>query len=166
MSTAEGGSSNDWRAFKSPPQFFIDDADMAGGTRQGSDPYYADFLPAVAPPAIQGQVGTSVAGSPGFQWITWQFAVNGDLVTVDIEKPGGDQLRIVDIDCSDTSDGSIGCPTTGNLSLFYADFFDSVSSDPSLAFGVIDNVVVIPEPSSAAMILVGISVLALRRRRN
>ena len=39
MSTAEGGSSNDWRAFKSPPQFFIDYVDnTAGGTHQGSDP--------------------------------------------------------------------------------------------------------------------------------
>lgn len=166
MSTSEGGSSNDWRAFKSPPQFFIDDADMAGGTHQGADPYYADFLPAVAPPAIQGQAGTSVAGSPGFQWITWQFAVSGDLVTVDIEKPGGDTLRIVDIDCGDISDGSSGCTTDGNISLFYADFFSSVSSDPSLAFGIIDNVLVIPEPSSAALILMGMSLFSFCRRRH
>jgi hypothetical protein len=48
MSTSDGDSSNDWRAFKSPPQFFIPDADMAGGTHQGADPYYADFFSSVS----------------------------------------------------------------------------------------------------------------------
>lgn len=166
IATGEGGSSNDWRAFKSPPQFFIPDADMAAGTHQGADPYYADFLPAVAPPVSQGQAaGTSVAGSPGFQWITWQFTVSGSTVLVDIEKPGGDTLRIVDIDCNDISDGSGGCGTDGNISLFYADFFSSVASDPDLQFGLYDNVVVtdVPEPASIVLMTVG-GLMMLRRR--
>ena len=167
MSTGDGGSSNDWRAFKSPPQFFIPDADMAAGTQQGSDPYYADFLPAV--PAAQGQAGTSVAGSPGFQWITWDIAVAGDIVTINIEKPDASRLLIVEYDKTDTSDGSAGVSTDGNISLFYADFFDSVSTNPALAFGMIDNVEVtrIPEPTTLG--LVGLAALALgagvRRRR-
>jgi hypothetical protein len=167
MSTGDGGSSNDWRAFKSPPQFFIPDADMAAGTQQGSDPYYADFLPAV--PAAQGQAGTSVAGSPGFQWITWDIAVAGDSVTINIEKPDASRLLIVEYDKTDTSDGSAGVSTDGNISLFYADFFDSVSTNPALAFGMIDNVEVtrIPEPTTLG--LVGLAALALgagvRRRR-
>ena len=164
MSTGEGGSSNDWRAFKSPPQFFIPDADMAAGTHQGSDPYYADFLPAV--PAAQGQAGTSVAGSPGFQWITWDIAVVGDLVTINIEKPDASRLLIVQYDKTDTSDGSAGVSTDGNISLFYADFFDSVSSNPALAFGIIDNVEVsrVPEPTMLGLLGLGALALGARRR--
>ncbi len=165
ITTGDGGSSNDWRAFKSPPQFFIAAADMAGGSRNGGDPYYANFLPAIAPPASQSQGGTGVAGSPGFQWITWEFAVNGSNVDVTIEKPNGDRLPIVSMDCSDTSDGSGGCSTSGNISLFYADFFSSVSSRPDLTFGVIDNVEVVPEPATLSMMMLGfVGFLASRRR--
>ena len=100
MATSEGGSSNDWRAFKSPPQFFIPDADMAAGTHQGSDAYYADFLPSVLPPVAQGQSGLngSVAGSPGLQWITWVFtSINRgpiNRVIVDIEKPAHTDFEV------------------------------------------------------------------------
>lgn len=170
MATGEGGSSNDWRAFKSPPQFFIPDADMAAGTHQGSDPYYADFLPAVAPPAAQGQAGVGVAGSPSFQWITWVFtSINTpggvNRVMVDIEKPDSSTLRIVDIDCNDTSDGSSGCDSEGNISLFYADFFSSVSPRPDLTFGLVDNVVVSDVPEPGTLALLGLGALALVRRR-
>ena len=166
MATGEGGSSNDWRAFKSPPQFFIPDADMAAGTHQGSDPYYADFLPAVAAPAVQGQAGTGVAGSPSFQWITWDFSVVGNQVAVHIEKPDGSRLLIVEYDATDTSDGSAGVSTDGNISLFYADFFDSVSTNPALTFGMIDNVEVtqIPEPSTLALVGLGLLGLVAARR--
>jgi hypothetical protein len=167
MATGDGGSSNDWRAFKSPPQFFIPDAAMAAGTHQGSNAYYANFLPAVAPPAAQGQAaGTGVAGSPGFQWITWQFTVDNNTVLVDIEKPNGDTLRIVDIDCADTSDGSGGCGTAGNISLFYADFFSSIASDPNLQFGLYDNVIVTDVPEPASVVLVALGGLMMLRRRS
>ncbi len=169
MATGDGGSSNDWRAFKSPPQFFIDDADMAAGTHQGSDPYYADFLTAVAPPAAQGQGAvTSRAGSPGFQWITWELNVVGNQVSVNIEKPNGDRLLIVKYDKTDTSDGSAGVETDGNISLFYADFFSSVSPTPARQFGLIDNVVVseIPEPATLMLLGLGaLSLVLLRRER-
>lgn len=167
IATGNGDSSSDWRAYKSPPQFFIPDADMTAGTRNANDPsntYYSDFLPAVATPVFQGQGGTSVAGSPGFQWITWLFTVDGNEVTIDIEKPDGSQLQIVQYDATDMSDGSSGVSTDGNISLFYADFFTSVSSNPALAFGVIDNVAVttlpdpstVPEPSMFILFSMGI----------
>ena len=167
IATGEGGSSNDWRAFKSPPQFFIPDADMAGGTHNGNDAYYSDFLPAVVAPAAQGQVGTSVAGSPGFQWITWQFSIVDNNVAIDIVKPGGSGLRIVEYNSIDTSDGSSGVSTDGNISLFYADFFSSVSSNPALTFGIIDNVEVttIPEPSTFLLLTVGGLLLRRRNRK-
>ncbi len=164
IATSEGGSGNDWRAFKSPPQFFVGAAEMAGGTRQGSDSYYSDFLPSVASPAVQAQ-GSSVAGSPGFQWITWEFNVVGNDVSILIEKTDGSRLGIVSYDKTDTADTSAGVSTDGNISLFYADFFSSVANTPALQFGVVDNVIVtqIPEPSSLA--LLSLSGLALLRRR-
>ena len=170
IATGEGGSASDWRAFKSPPQFFVASADMNGGTRQGSSPYYANFLPSVAPPPDQGQAASGVAGSPGFQWITWVFtAINqGGLnkVRVSIEKPDGSSLSIVKMNCNFTGDGSNGCTSEGNISLFYADFFSSVSSRPDLTFGVIDNVIVtdVPEPASLSLLALG-GLAILRRRR-
>ncbi len=165
IATGDGGSANDWRAFKSPPQFFLSAAAMTGGTRNGSDAYYADFLPAV--PAAQGQAGTSIAGSPGFQWITWEFNVVGNDVSIFIEKPSGDRLEIASYDKTDTSDGSAGVVTDGNISLFYADFFTSVSAAPALQFGLFDNVVVtaIPEPASLGLVLVASCGLLGRQRR-
>ncbi len=163
ITTSDGGSASDWRAFKSG--FFIASADMAAGTRQGSDPYYADFLPSVAAPASQSQTGGSVAGSPGFQWVTWEFGVVGNNVSIFVEKPNGDRLEIASYDKTDTSDGSSGVSTDGNISLFYADFFTSISPAPEIQFGLIDNVVVVPEPAS--IVLLGMVALgfAFARKR-
>lgn len=167
IATGEGGSSSDWRGFKSPAQFFVAGADMAGGTRQGSDAYYADFLPVVSSPASQGTGLDSIAGSPGFQWITWEFEVVGDIVDVSIVKPDSSLLAIMTVDVTDTSDGSNGATRDGNISLFYADFFSSVAGEPVNQFGLFDNVLVervVPEPTSLALLGVG-SLAMLRRRR-
>lgn len=155
--TNDGGSGSDWRAFEDGT--FIDGADMTAGSRNGFDAHYSDFLPGVTPPAGQSQDAfvDGVAGSPGFQWITVDMEVYYDTVVVNIEKPGGDTLSIVNIDASSYS-------TDGNVMVFYADFFSSVTARPDLTFGLIDNVVVsVPEPASMAMFgLAGL--VALRRR--
>ncbi len=171
MFTGEGGSSNDWRAFKSPTvlqQFFIQDAEMTAGTHQGTDPHYADFLPAVAPPASQGQAGTSAAGSPGFQWITVEMNSVGDNFSIWIEKPDLSRLEIVSYSKSDVSDGSAGVSTDGNISIFYADFFSSFGTDGDNQFGIVDNVYVnraVPEPASATMFALALGLAAIGRRR-
>ena len=142
VATGDGGSISDWRAFKSPPQFFVPADNMSAGDRNGANSYYSDFLPGVVPPAGQAQIDfpPGTAGSPGFQWITFEFTAINNVVHVSIERPDGERLKIVDIDCNDTSDMSSGCSTDGNVSLFYADFFAYVSPRPDLTFGLIDNV--------------------------
>jgi len=131
IATGDGGSGSDWRAFKDG--FYVPGADMTAGTRQGSEPYYADFLPST---------NGSIAGSPGLQWITWEFEVVGNGVTITIEKPDGSRLELISYDKTDTSDGSTGATTDGNISLFYADFFSSVADSNDAPFGIIDNVIV------------------------
>lgn len=168
--TSDGGSSNDHRVFKNG--FFIPDADMAGGTHQGSDAYYSDFIPSESPPIDQFQGGTGVAGSPAFKWWTVVISAinpgNGvHQVRMFLENPDTlARLPIATVNCNDTSDGSSGCSAEGNISLFYADFFTSVAPDPTFQFGLIDNVVVdsAPEPASLALLGLG-GLLALRRRR-
>jgi len=168
--TSDGGSASDWRAFKDG--FFVPGADMSGGTRQGADPYYSDFIPSEAPPVDQFQGGVGVAGSPAFKWWTMVISSinpgNGvNQVRMFLENPDTlARLPIATINCNDTSDGSSGCSSEGNISLFYADFFTSVAPDPALQFALIDNVVVdsAPEPASLALLGLG-GLLALRRRR-
>jgi len=168
IATGDGGSGSDWRAFKSPPQFFVPATDMAAGSRNGSDPYYANFLPAVNPPVSQGQSNPGVAGSIGFQWVTFEANVIDDMVSFWIEKPGGDRLLILSYDKTDTSDGSSGVSTDGNISIFYADFFSSITPRPDRTFGIVDNVVVstVPEPTAISLLgIVGLG-LAWNRLRN
>lgn len=157
LATGEGGSGSDWRVFDGG--VFLSTGDMVAGTRNGLDAYYSDFLPSVAAPAGQQTIADdSVAGSPGFQWITFDIRKFNDDVFVSIEKPGGDMLPLANIQDVQTGDGNIG--------VTYADFFSSVSSEPQFQFGIIDNVIVdvaIPEPSSLAL-LIAAGLIAQQRR--
>ena len=148
--TNEGGSGSDYRSFKDG--YYIDHVDMIAGSRNatGAHTNYTDFFPkgSGAPPASQNQspadpnTNFNRAGSPGFQWVTWQISVLGNKVRTEIEKPNGENLGIVVYDKTDTSDGSSGVGTDGNISIFYADFFLSITTKPELTFGIVDNVVV------------------------
>ena len=91
------------------------------------------IMPISCPPSPprKGRPERASPGRPGFQWITWDIAVSGDIVTINIKKPDASRLLIVQYDKTDTSDGSAGVSTDGNISLFYADFFDSVSTNPA-----------------------------------
>ena len=160
--TGDGGSGSDYRAFADGT--FLAAEDMEAGSRNGFDSYYSDFLPGVAPPAgqAQGAFPPGSAGSPGFQWVTMEFIAFDGKVHVSLEKPSGDRRKIVVFDTADYP----GVGTDGNISLFYADFFTSITPRPDLTFGIIDNVVVdqVPAPGSA-LALGALGCLGLRRRR-
>ncbi|MCX8092307.1 MAG: hypothetical protein N3I86_15460 [Verrucomicrobiae bacterium] len=157
IATGDGGSAADWRALKDG--FYVtDDTAYAGGSRDNTAPYYTSFLPSV---------NGSVAGSPGFQWITWEFNVIGNQVSIYIEKPDLSRLLLIQYDKTFTGDGSGGATTDGNLSIFYADYSTSIASPPGSTFGLVDNVVVwmIPEPATGSLALGGLGLLWLFRRR-
>jgi hypothetical protein len=162
--TGDGGSSSDHRVFKDA--FYVAGADMAAGTRQGSDPYYSS-LGGMAPPPAQGQVGLGVVGSPNFytqggSWYEVEIDVFDDGLT-NTATISIDGLLIAVLDCDYTGDGSSGCTTDGNIQLMYADWFSSLGN-PLFQYGIFDNVEVTPEPTSLALLAVGGLVL-LRRRR-
>lgn len=100
FATGDGGSSNDYRQFN--------DAAFAGLGNGNVDPYLS-FLPST---------NGSVAGSPGFQWVTWEFNVVGGNVDVYIEKPDTSRLLVTSVSATSSTDGNIG--------LYYADYFASL----------------------------------------
>ncbi len=163
IATGDGGSASDWRAFGDGT--FLSNDDMTGGSRNGFIPYYSDFLVGVAPPVGQAQTAfpTGVAGSPGFQWVTFEINTFNGRSEVFIEKPGGDRLQIAVINLL----GTAPYTSDGNIGLYYADLFSSVTARPDLTFGLIDNVVVteIPEPTAALLaVFAAASCLSIRRR--
>lgn len=140
IATGDGGSSQDWRAFDNGTYFPLGN---------GNTEPYVSFLPSV---------NGSVAGSPGFQWITWEFNVLEDHVSIVVEKPDMSRLLLTTLSSTNTTDG--------NISLFYADFFTSLGDPASDTFGLIDNVLVVtPEPTTAALALLGAAGLLVSRRR-
>jgi hypothetical protein len=164
VATGDGGSGSDWRLFADGA--FLDPTEMAAGDRNGANAYYSDFLPGVAPPAGQAQVDfpAGTAGSPGFQWVTFEVNTNAGKSRILVEKPGGDRLLIGVIN----GNGARPYTSDGNIGLVYADFFTSVTSRPDLTFGLIDNVEVsvIPEPATCVLLGMGLAaVLAFRRSR-
>lgn len=163
LATGDGGSGSDWRAFADGA--FLDPAEMAAGDRNGFNAYYSDFLPGVAPPAGQAQVDfpPGIAGSPGFQWVTFEINTANGKSAVFVEKPDGDRLLITTIN----NNGARPYTSDGNISLVYADYFSSVTSRPDLTFGLIDNVVVtqIPEPSSWLLFAMACGLILVFRRR-
>jgi len=172
ISTNEGGSGSDYRGFKGG--LFIDNEDMPSGSRNatccGPTGRYETLFPAGSgvPPASQGQTGTPNENRPGssaFQWFTHTITVTGNEVRHQMTNQNGVRRNILVYDTT-VLDPTNVVPTDGNISLFYADFFSSVSPSESLTFGLIDNVSVgIPEPTSMLMFGLGSACLAMVRRR-
>ncbi|MCE9558139.1 MAG: PEP-CTERM sorting domain-containing protein [Armatimonadetes bacterium] len=160
--TLDGGSGSDYRAYSSaaPTSYASGNAVYAspGGTINNSGAYYTGAFPAVALPGSQNgfttQTGTTAAGSTGFKWRQWKVQRIGNLLSYRI-----DGLLIATVDTNTVTLGG---------SNILINMFDSNASSTTttsrLNFMLVDNLTVVPEPSSIAAIGVGLFALARRRK--
>ncbi len=124
--------------------------DYAAGTgataRGNSNPYYS-LWGGVAAPASQlsahsTQSGTTAVGTLGMSWHHWVITRQGTNVTWDI-----DGRRVATVDISAVTMNS-------NVFVGYHDWFSSITTDPSVEFGLVDNVTVetLTVPSSTTIL--------------
>lgn len=177
----EGGSGIDYRMHKttvlqapSSGQYAAGtvDSPTADNSRNANDPYYAGFgsidvsnLPVQG--ADQGgyaqQNGVVKPGVLGFEWHEVELQVDptgGTGGTPSVAWYIGG-LRIGTFDAGVTT----AFATDGSVTLGYYDPFAGLSDNLDLSFAVVDNLTVIPEPSSLTLLLtMGLGLVAARRR--
>jgi hypothetical protein len=159
----DGQSGIDYRVFLGPTLqaeasgYYL--AGTALGTRSSDDPYYSSVFPGQAPPAFQQttysqQTGNVKNGALGFQWHQVTIARTGTDVTWSID---GTFIAAV----------QNGILAGDNAFVGYWDPFPSISDNPALTFGIIDNLRIeaVPEPTTAAMGMVGALGLLVCRPR-
>ena len=169
--TGDGNSSSDWRAYSpTAPTRYNDTTPgiYAAGTAPTStsadDPYYAGFGDNAAPPAqtalFPQQTGNTLIGSAGLQWHQVEIAKIGATVSWIL-----DGLLIATVPLADDS-------APGGNNIFFGHSNTNATSstdvnDAALLFTLIDNVRVVPEPTSALLCcLAAFSALRSRRRRS
>jgi hypothetical protein len=170
--TVDGNSSSDWRAYSPAPTGATRYADtvpgiyaagIQAGSSNQSDPYYASFGNVAAPAAqlalFPQQTGNTLVGSAGMEWHQVQITKGSSTVTWKV-----DGITIATVP---TADDNV---LTGNNIFFGHSDTNATSStdvnDGALLFTVIDNVRVVPEPSS--ILLCSLAALAagvVRRQR-
>ncbi|BBO22714.1 MAG: hypothetical protein AMXMBFR19_13460 [Chthonomonadaceae bacterium] len=166
--TGDGGTSADYRAYTavgSPldPSTGVYAAGSHSTARNNTDPYYAGFVGTV--PAAQtawangqgffDQTGSTNPGAQGMAWRRWKIQKTGTSASWYI-----DGLRIATVD---------NINFTGDN--FYVGMFDINASSSTqtisrdLLFGLVDNVQVVPEPTSLVALGLGAAALLRRRRK-
>jgi hypothetical protein len=112
-----------------------------------------EAFPGQTAPDAQGTGYSNPAGSHAFAWHTMLIDVDSDAQTANFSIDGFDFGTVT------------GGDYTGDIALVFTDPFGSVAGNADLAFGVFDNVTVVPEPSMAVLLTLGIGLLSMRRRR-
>ncbi len=169
--TTDGNSSSDWRAYSPAPAGVTRYADTApgiyaagiqAGSSNHSDAYYANFGNVAAPAAhlalFPQQTGNTLVGSAGMTWHR-----------VEITKSGPNVLWKVDGKLISTVPVADDTVLTGNNIFFGHSDTNATSStdvnDSALLFTLIDNVRVVPEPTSLVLCCIaGFMALATRGR--
>ncbi len=167
-STLDGNSASDWRAYSSGPgaSSYVDASSVyaagaVAGNRNSSNAYYSGLGLNTAPAAqlllFPQQSGTTLVGSAGMEW--HQVVIESDSTNVTWKVDG---LLIATVPIT-------GLTTSGSNVFFGHSDSNAGSStdvnDVNLLFTLIDNVVVVPEPSSLVLCLATVlGAMASRRR--
>lgn len=160
--TGDGGSASDYRVYNAPgaplaPGTGVYAAGTASTVQNNTHPYYSGFGNVSAPAAqltlFPQQTGNTAVGTLGMAWHRWTIEKIGDTVTWTVDN---------------TLIATVTNPSFGGENIFFGQFDVNATSstDPnarSLLFGLIDNIEVVPEPSTIAIL--GIGTLGLLRRR-
>ena len=163
----EGQSGIDFRAYLNAslegPTSSVYAAPDSGAInrRNANNPYYHGTFPGgqMAPAFQQAnypqQTGALKAGTLGFEWREVEIRKIGTDVSWHI-----DGLHIATFQ-NPTLTGS-------NIFVGHWDVFASITDNPDLSFGVVDNVrvEVIPEPATIALLAIGAAAIMARRRRS
>jgi len=164
--TLDGGSASDYRAYSSAAatSYAAGNAvyQAPAGAINNSAAYYSVFGPVSAPAAqvglFSGQTGSTDAGEIAFAWRRVVIDVANGFATWSV-----DGLPIAKIDLSTVTLGG------GNILFGHTDSNATSSSDPNdslLNVTLIDNIMVaVPEPSTAALALLGALGMFVSRRR-
>jgi hypothetical protein len=168
--SGEGGSSRDYRGYKNAAEQFAESGQFSaglssagGGAHNNSNAYYSSFggvdvgaLPQAG--LFPQQTGTTQAGAFGFAWhqVELRVVANGGTGGATSVTWFIDGLQIAKLDAG------IGSPfvTNGSVTIGYMDIFSSISNNPALSFGLVDNLR-IGAPATAATYGAGCHGIAL-----
>jgi len=168
----EGNSGIDYRAYTSATlqggtSTVYLAPDTGGGNKRNADnTYYHTTFPGgqqapasqqaafPGPAAGANQTGSLKPGTLGFVWRKWEITKSGNSVSWVI-----DGLPIATF--------ASGTFTGTNVFVGHWDVFASITDNPAVTFGIIDNLEVeaIPEPASVALIAVCLTLTGLASRR-
>lgn len=150
--TGDGDTTLDYRIYAMANQ----NADLLVASADNTDPYYSQFGGVAAPEEqlalFPNQTGTTPSGAIGMAWHQWTIEKTGDTVNWYI-----DDLLIGTVE----NYSALGVGGTNILFNRY-DSNAGASNDPlahALNFTLIDNIMVIPEPSTYAAIFGGLALL-------
>ena len=154
----DGDSGTDYKLFTPSGSLGIDSgayAIPALNAQDAANTAIQEAFPGSVAPDAQGTGYMNPAGTFAFDWHTMLIDVDTGAQTASFSIDGFDFGTISGGDYS------------GDVALIFTDPFNSVSGDVDLGFGVFDNLSVtqVPEPGAFGMLLWGMVMLRVRRRR-